>query len=206
MISRVAIFAGSSMGQDPRYRAAAQDLARLLAARRIGIVYGGAGIGLMGVLADAALAAGAEVIGVIPRMLAEKELAHPSLTELRIAESMHERKALMAELADGFIALPGGPGTLEELLEIWAWGQLGLHRKPCGLINVTGYYDGLAAFLDAMVRAGFLSSTHRAMLIIEHDPHALLDRFTTYRAPAPKFAAPGLSAGGEAPRPMRPDA
>jgi uncharacterized protein (TIGR00730 family) len=147
---------------------------RLLAERRLGLVFGGGHIGLMGVLADAALAAGGEVIGVIPQMLVDRELAHPRLTELRIVRSMHERKALMAELADAFLALPGGLGTFEELCEVLTWAQLGLHGKPCGCLNVCGYFDPLAELLDRAVTEGFLPASHRLLLAIQTDPAALL--------------------------------
>jgi hypothetical protein len=154
-----------------------------LTERGIGVVYGGASVGCMGAVADAVLDGGGEVIGVIPRVLVEREIAHRRLTELRIVETLHERKALMAQLADGFIALPGGAGTLDELFEAWTWGQLGLHRKPVGLLNVAGYYDALTAFLDHALEAGFLNAEHRGMLAIEPDPGTLLDRFANYRAP-----------------------
>jgi uncharacterized protein (TIGR00730 family) len=147
---------------------------RLVAERRLGLVFGGGHVGLMGVLADAALAAGGEVIGVIPQMLVDRELAHPGLTELRIVRSMHERKALMAELADAFLALPGGLGTFEELCEVLTWAQLGLHHKPCGCLNVCGYFDPLAALLDRAVAEGFLQPSHRLLLKIEADPQTLL--------------------------------
>ncbi len=163
-IRRLCVFCGSSAGREPGHRRLAEALARALAERGIGIVYGGARVGLMGALADAALAAGGEVIGVIPRALIEREIGHTGLTELRIVESMHERKALMAELADGFVALPGGVGTLEELFEVWTWAQLGLHAKPCALLDTDGFYAPLVAFLDHQVDAGFVRAAHRAML------------------------------------------
>ena len=154
-----------------------------MAERGIGIVYGGAWVGLMGALADAALAAGGEVIGVIPQALIEREIGHPGLTELRIVDSMHERKALMAELADGFVALPGGIGTLEELFEVWTWAQLGLHAKPCALLDTDGFYGPLVAFLDHLVDAGFVREAHRGMLLTAHSPEELLTAFATYRPP-----------------------
>jgi len=138
----------------------------------------------MGVVADAVLAAGGEVIGVIPESLVEKEVAHHGLTKLHITRSMHERKQLMAELSDGFIALPGGIGTLEELFEVWTWAQLGLHRKPCGLLNIAGYFDGLIKFLDHTVAEAFLRPVHRSVLIVESEPTVLLERFAGYSAPA----------------------
>jgi hypothetical protein len=146
-------------------------------------VYGGGNIGLMGVVADAVLAAGGEAIGVIPRGFVEKEVAHDGLSDLRIVSSMHERKAMMADLADAFVALPGGLGTLEEMFETWTWGQLGLHAKPCGLLDVAGYYGPLLAFLDHAVAEGFIKPRHRALLLAERDPGALLDRLAAFRPP-----------------------
>ena len=155
-LMRICVYAGSNPGANPAYGEAAADLARLLASRGIGVVYGGGKVGLMGILADTALAAGGEVIGVIPQDLMDREIGHAGLTELHVVGSMHERKALMAELSDGFVALPGGAGTLEELIEVYTWSQLGLHAKPMGVLNVAGYYDGLAALLDHAVQEGFL--------------------------------------------------
>jgi uncharacterized protein (TIGR00730 family) len=174
---RVCVYAGSSRGGNPAYAASAQRLATLLAERGIGVVYGGGKVGLMGVVADTALAAGGEVIGVIPRDLIEREIGHDGLTELRVVGSMHERKALMAELSDAFVALPGGIGTLEELIEVYTWSQLGLHRKPLGVVNVDGYWDGLAGLLDHAVQEGFLHADHRAALHVAGEPAELLDRF-----------------------------
>jgi uncharacterized protein (TIGR00730 family) len=182
-IRRLCVFCGSSIGREPGYRRLAEALARELAGRGIGIVYGGASVGLMGALADAALAAGGEVIGVIPRALIEREIGHSGLTELRIVESMHERKALMAELADGFVALPGGVGTLEELFEVWTWAQLGLHAKPCALLDTDGFFGPLVAFLDHLVEAGFVRAAHRAMLVTAQSPEELLTAFAAYRPP-----------------------
>lgn len=181
---RICVFCGSSAGRDPAYRAAAVALGSLLAERSIGLVYGGAAIGLMGAVADAARAAGGEVIGVIPRALVEWEVAHTGLADLRIVASMHERKALMAELSDGFIALPGGIGTLEELFEVWTWAQLGSHNKPCALLNVRGFYDSLLGFLDFVVDAAFLKPVHRSMLLVGDTPQDLLEKIKAYRAPA----------------------
>ena len=178
---RICVYAGSNPGADPAYAEAAAALARLLAQRGIGVVYGGAHRGLMGILADTALAAGGEVIGVIPQALVDREIAHTGLSELRVVASMHERKALMAELSDGFVALPGGAGTLEELIEVYTWSQLGLHRKPMGVLNVNGYYDGLAALLDHAVEQGFLRPEHRAAMHAEATPEALLGRFEGWR-------------------------
>ncbi|MFL5566114.1 MAG: TIGR00730 family Rossman fold protein [Gemmatimonadaceae bacterium] len=180
---RLAIFCGSNPGSRPDYVEGAKSLARLLSARGIGIVYGGSSVGLMAALADAMLDEMGDVIGVIPRMLVEREVANKTLTDLRIVDSMHARKAMMAELADGFVALPGGIGTLEEFFEIWTWGQLGMHAKPCGLLNIAGYFDPLLAFLDRAVEEKFVRDTHRAMVVVESDPRALLARFEAYEPP-----------------------
>src|SRR4051794_11355189 len=180
---RVCVYCGSSSGRDPAYREAAVALVRTLAERGLGVVYGGAHVGLMGVVADEALAAGAEVIGVIPRALVDREIAHAGLADLRIVGSMHERKAQMAELADAFVALPGGLGTLEEIFEVATWSQLGLHRKPCGLLNVRGYYDGLAAMLDHAVSERFLRSENRAILIVESQPAAMVEALAAWKPP-----------------------
>jgi len=180
---RLCIFCGSSPGARPEYAAATIELANLLAGRGIGIVYGGASVGLMGLLADTAMAASGEVVGVIPRALERREIARVDLTELHVVGSMHERKALMAELSEGFIALPGGSGTLEELFEVFTWSQLGLHRKPCSLLNVAGYYDGLAAFLDHAVQERFMRPEHRAMLLCERSPEAVLDALEAFDPP-----------------------
>lgn len=173
---RLCVFCGSSFGADEGYRAAAAAFGALLAQRRIELVYGGAHAGLMGVLADATLAGGGRVTGVIPEALMERELAHLGLTDLRVVRSMHERKALMAALSDGFVALPGGIGTLEELFEVWTWSQLGLHSKRCALLDVNGFYRGLAAFMDHVVHEGFLRPQQRQALIVEGDAEALLER------------------------------
>ena len=187
-LASVCVYCGAHTGRDPAYTAAAALLGRTLAERGIRIVYGGGRVGLMGVVADAALAAGGRVTGIIPQALMKKELAHAGLTELVVTTSMHERKAQMAERADAFVALPGGLGTFEELFEIWTWGQLGWHRKPCGVVNVAGFYDGLIAFLDHAADAGFVRPVHRGMLLVDDDPARLLDRFAQYEAPAmPKW-------------------
>lgn len=180
---RVCVYAGSSPGARPEFAAAARELGTLLAQRGIGVVYGGGNVGLMGALADAALAAGGEVIGVIPHHLAEKELGHGGVTRLEAVETMHERKARMAAESDGFIALPGGIGTLEELFESLTWLQLGLHAKPVGLLNVAGFYDRLLAFLETMETERFIRTEHRAMLLVENSPAPLLDRLLTFTAP-----------------------
>ena len=182
-IRRLAIFCGSNPGARPDYMEAARSLGRLLAHREIGVVYGGSNVGLMAALADAMREEFGDIIGVIPRMLVEREVANTALTDLRIVESMHQRKALMAELADGFIALPGGVGTLEEFFETWTWGQLGMHTKPCGLLNVAGYFDPLLEFLDHAVAERFVRDVHRAMVVVESDPAALLARFESYEPP-----------------------
>jgi uncharacterized protein (TIGR00730 family) len=183
-LRRVCVYAGSSPGARPVYRAAAQELGRLLAADGIGVVYGGGNVGLMGALADAAMEAGGEVTGVIPRALLEREVGHRGVTSLRVVASMHERKALMAELADGFVALPGGIGTLEELVEMHTWAQLGFHVKPIGVLDVAGFYRPLAAFLDHAVTERFLRPEHRATLLIDDEPTALLQRMQAWEPPA----------------------
>jgi uncharacterized protein (TIGR00730 family) len=182
-MKRIVVFCGSSPGRLPEYVAAGAELGQLLAARGIGVVYGGASIGMMAAVADGALATGGEVIGVIPRRLLESEIAHTGLTELRIVETMHERKAMMAELSDAVIALPGGSGTLDELFEMLTWSQLGLHRKPIGLLNVAGYWDGLLTFLDHAVNERFVWAEHRDSLLVERDAAALLDRLATFEHP-----------------------
>ena len=182
-MKRICVFAGSSRGAREQYALAAQQLARELVAQGYEVVYGGGKVGMMGVLADAALAAGGKVIGVIPRALLEKEVAHAGLTELRVVGSMHERKAMMAELSVGFIALPGGLGTMEEFFEVLTWSQLGLHAKPCGLLNVSGYFDPLLAFLDSTVSERFVKSEHRALVITSTSPTELLERLAAYRPP-----------------------
>ncbi|MCC2654679.1 MAG: Rossman fold protein family [Microvirga sp.] len=180
---RLCVFCGSNAGQDPVYLASARALGEALAASGIGLVYGGASVGLMGAVADAVLAKGGDVIGVMPQALVDKEIAHKGLSDLRVVRSMHERKALMAELADGFIALPGGLGTFEELFEVWTWAQLGYHRKPCALLNAGGFYDKLTDFLDDVVERGFVKPIHRAMLIVESDPAALIQAIRAYEPP-----------------------
>jgi uncharacterized protein (TIGR00730 family) len=180
---RVCVYAGSNPGRDPAYAEAARALAAELAGRGIGLVFGGGKVGLMGVIADAVLDAGGEAIGVMPQALIDREIGHPRLTELKIVGSMHERKAQMAELADAFVALPGGIGTLEELIEVYTWSQLGIHEKACGVLNVRGYYDGLATFLDHAVGEGFLRAQHRAVLTVAEDPADLLDALAAYEPP-----------------------
>jgi uncharacterized protein (TIGR00730 family) len=183
-MKRICVFAGSSRGVRPEYAEAAQALAAELSRRGLGLVYGGGSVGLMGVLADAALAQGVEVIGVIPGPLATRELAHAGLSDLRVVGSMHQRKALMASLVDGFIALPGGLGTLEETLEMLTWSQLGIHGKPVGLLNMAGYFDGLRHLLAHAVTEGFIRSEYQSLLIAGDTPAALLDAFAVWRPPA----------------------
>jgi len=183
-VKRLCVFCGSSPGAHPFYREAAALLGRTLAERRIGLVYGGASVGLMGILADATLEAGGSVVGVIPEALAKKEVAHDGLTALRIVGSMHERKAVMADLSDGFIALPGGMGTLDEFFEMVSWAQLGLHRKPCGLLDVEGYFAPLLTFLDHAVEERFVKEVHRRLVLVARQPGTLLDLFAQQRAPA----------------------
>jgi uncharacterized protein (TIGR00730 family) len=182
-LQSVCVFCGSSTGGNAAYTEAARSLGTTLAEANIRLVFGGGHVGLMGVISNAALAAGGEVIGVIPKFLVERELAHEGLSDLRIVGSMHERKALMSDLSEGFIALPGGTGTLEEFFEVLTWAQLGEHEKPCGLLNVAGYYDPLLTVFDRMVEADFLSASNRALLLVEDDPEQLLQRFDHYEPP-----------------------
>ncbi|NLY00028.1 MAG: TIGR00730 family Rossman fold protein [Rhodopirellula sp.] len=177
----ICVFLGSSPGLRPEYREAAVRLAEELVRRGLRLIYGGGGVGLMTVIADKVLAEGGEVIGVIPQSLVDKEVAHTGLSDLRIVGSMHERKALMADLADGFIALPGGIGTLEEFCEILTWAQLGLHQKPCGLLDVADYYQDLRRFFDRMVAERFFKQSHRQLLLLADDAGALLDQFERYQ-------------------------
>ena len=179
-MKRICVFCGASPGARPEYAEATTELARMLVADGIGVVYGGGGVGLMGVLADAVLAEGGEIIGVIPGALVDREIAHRDVADMRVVGSMHERKALMAELADAFIALPGGIGTLEELFEVYTWAQLGLHRKPCALLNVEGYYDGIARFLAHAVEERFLRVEHLEVLMVESEARALIDRLRSF--------------------------
>lgn len=179
----VCVFCGSSPGSNPAYREAARSLGRTLAEANVRLVFGGGHVGLMGVVAGAALEAGGEVVGIIPKSLLEREIPHTGLTDLRIVGSMHERKALMSDLSDGFITLPGGTGTLEEFFEVLTWAQLGEHDKPCGLLNVAGYYDPLLAVFDHMVDEGFLSESNRALVLVQSEPEKLLEGFQRYRPP-----------------------
>ena len=189
LVQRICVFCGASPGARPAYRDATAHVARMLAAEGIGVVYGGGGVGLMGALADAVIAEGGELTGVIPRSLVDREIAHRDVMDMRVVGSMHERKALMAELSDAFIALPGGIGTLEELFEVYTWAQLGLHQKPCGLLNVEGYYDGIADFLAHAVAERFLREETRELLMIETDAATLIERLHTFepQAAVPKW-------------------
>jgi uncharacterized protein (TIGR00730 family) len=187
MLGRVCVFCGASAGHDPQYVALAEAVGRGLARRGIALVYGGGRVGMMGAVADAALAAGGEVIGVIPRALVDRELAHPGVTELRVVETLHERKATMASLSDAFVALPGGLGTLEELAEVLSWGQLQLHAKPAAVLDVNGYFGSLLAFLDRAVEEGFLPPRHRELLTLATDIESALAAFERYEAPSGRW-------------------
>jgi uncharacterized protein (TIGR00730 family) len=184
MLQSVCVFCGSSVGMTSVYADAARDLGCALAANGRRLVFGGGKVGLMGVVADAVLASGGEAIGVIPQHLVDLEVAHGGLTDLRVVESMHERKQLMADLADGFVVLPGGLGTLEEFFEVWTWGQLGLHRKPYGLLNVASYFDPLLAFLDHAVQERFVLADHRQLVRVGDRPDELLTALDAYVVPA----------------------
>lgn len=191
-IRTVCVYCGASPGRRAAYSDAARALASVLVERGIGLVYGGGRVGLMGAIADAVLEAGGHVTGVIPRALASKEVAHDGLSELIVSESMHARKTVMAERADAFIALPGGIGTLEELFEVWTWSQLGFHQKPCGVLNVDGYFDALIGFIDHAVKERYLRPSHRDILLVDRDPAALLARFAAYEPPDfPQWIEPG---------------
>lgn len=187
---RICVFCGSKSGNNELYTNAAREMGRSLAQRGIDLVYGGGRVGLMGALADAALLAGGAVIGVIPQSLVDREIQHTGLTELHIVQTMHERKTKMAELADGFVALPGGAGTFEEIFEQWTWAQLGIHQKPCGFLNTNGYFDPLRKMIGQMAGEGFLRPEHVSMLVFDTGPAAILDAFRDYSPPAPKWQAP----------------
>jgi uncharacterized protein (TIGR00730 family) len=176
-MERLCVFCGSRPGAHPDYLRAAEELGRALAGRGIALVYGGGSVGLMGAVADALLDAGGEAVGVIPRALVDREIAHPGVADMRVVDSMHERKALMTELADGFVALPGGTGTLDELFDVFTWSQLGLHSKPIGLLDARGYFARLVGFLDHAVEERFLPVEHREMLVVEERAEALLEAF-----------------------------
>ncbi|MDD1012996.1 TIGR00730 family Rossman fold protein [Pseudomonas rubra] len=187
-VRSICVFCGASTGVNPAYREAAISLGRSIAERGLTLVYGGGAVGLMGIVADAAMAAGGEVIGIIPEALKNAEIGHTGLTRLEVVDGMHARKARMAELSDAFVALPGGLGTLEELFEVWTWGQLGYHAKPLGLLDVNGFYSKLGSFLDHVVEEGFVRPQHRAMLQLADSPAELLDAMDNFEAPVlPKW-------------------
>lgn len=190
-LTSVCVFCGASAGANPLYREAAQALGRAIAERKLTLVYGGGAVGLMGIVADAALAAGGEVIGIIPQSLKDKEIGHRGLTRLEVVDGMHARKARMAELSDAFIALPGGLGTLEELFEVWTWGQLGYHHKPLGLLEVNGFYEKLSGFLDHIVGEGFVRAPHRDMLQMSESPAGLLEALDAWQPTVPDKWAEG---------------
>ncbi|WP_027592544.1 TIGR00730 family Rossman fold protein [Pseudomonas sp. LAIL14HWK12:I7] len=188
LVRSVCVFCGASIGANPAYREAAVALGQAIARRGLTLVYGGGAVGLMGVVADAAMAAGGEVVGIIPQSLLDAEVGHKGLSRLEVVDGMHARKARMAELSDAFIALPGGLGTLEELFEVWTWGQLGYHAKPLGLLDVNGFYEKLGGLLDHIVEEGFVRPQHRAMLLLGQQADALLDGMNEFVAPvAPKW-------------------
>ncbi|MEK8128921.1 TIGR00730 family Rossman fold protein [Paenibacillus filicis] len=194
-MKKIAVFCGSSKGASDVYIESARELGRELVQREITLVYGGATVGIMGAVADSVLEHGGKVIGIIPAFLESREIAHQGLSELIIVESMHERKAAMVELSDGFIALPGGPGTLEEFFEVFTWAQLGLHHNPCGLLNVNGYYDPLVALFHHMADEQFLHEKFRSMALVDTQPKGLLDQFSAYEPPAQKrYESPKLAA------------
>ena len=182
-ITRLCVFCGTNTGSRPDYRTAARELGTLLAEEGIELVYGGASVGIMGELADAVQEGGGHVTGIIPQQLIQKEAAHRGIQDLIVVASMHQRKSQMADLSDGFIALPGGIGTLEGFLEILTWGQLGIHAKPCGILNIAGYFDALTAFLDHAVKEDFLTKAHRQTVMVESTPKALLERLRAYEPP-----------------------
>jgi uncharacterized protein (TIGR00730 family) len=182
-INRICVFCGTNTGSRPEYGAAARELGRLLAEEDIELVYGGASVGIMGELADSVQEHGGHVTGIIPQQLMEKEAAHTGIPNLIVVASMHQRKSQMADMSDGFIALPGGIGTLEGFFEILTWGQLGIHAKPSGILNVAGYFDGLSRFLDHAVREGFLTEVHRDAIVLESEPRQLLERLRAYSPP-----------------------
>jgi uncharacterized protein (TIGR00730 family) len=190
LVKSVCVFCGSNLGRDPAYLKAAVSAGEALAREGLILVYGGGKVGLMGAVADAALAAGGRVVGVMPRALFEREIAHAGLSELHVVETMHERKQTMASLADGFLALPGGAGTFEEFFEQWTWAQLGIHAKPVGLLDVNAYFQPLLALIDKIVAEGFMARTYRDMLVVEPSVAPLLGRFQTYSPPPRKWQSP----------------
>ncbi|MFW5823720.1 MAG: TIGR00730 family Rossman fold protein [Marinobacter sp.] len=185
---KIAVFCGSSHGKDPRFARCAREFGEYMAGQGIDLVFGGGKVGLMGEVADAVLGGGGRVYGVIPASLRDRELAHPGLTELQVVSGMHERKAKMAALADAFVALPGGPGTMDELFEAWTWAQLGYHDKPCALYNAFGYYDQLLAFVENMAGSGFLKPEHQQMLVVRDQPGAMLEALKAYQPPRRKWS------------------
>jgi uncharacterized protein (TIGR00730 family) len=189
-VERICVYCGSSPGHDPAYRRAAREMGEALLDRDLGLVFGGGSVGLMGTVADTVLDGGGDVVGVIPEALEAKEVAHGGVTELQVVDSMHERKQRMVEHSDGFIALPGGLGTLEELFEVLTWAQLGIHEKPCGVLNAGGFYDGLVSHLDGAAEEGFVSPAHRDLAQVDTDPAALLDAFETYEPPTEPKVGP----------------
>ncbi len=184
-LERVCVFCGSNPGRRPEYLQAAREMGRVLVERGLGLVYGGGNVGLMGAVADTMLAAGGEAVGVIPEALMAREVGHTGLTQLHVVKTMHERKAMMADLCDGFVALPGGFGTFEEFCEVLTWSQLGIHPKPCGLLNVAGYYDTLLALFDHATAEGFVPARHRSLVLEDTSPAGLLDRLAAFTPPAP---------------------
>ena len=182
-MKNLCVFCGSSFGSDTKYAQAAEHLGTIIAERNLGLVYGGGRVGLMGEIADTVIKAKGHVIGVIPKQLHEREVSHNGISDLRVVDSMHERKALMAELSDGFIAMPGGFGTIEEIFEVITWAQLNFHNKPCGLLNINGYYDNLIKFMDNAVKEKFIEPENRAMILIDEEPETLLEKMMNYAPP-----------------------
>ena len=195
-MKRIAVYCGSSPGKNPAYMEAAVSLGKVLADRNITLVYGGGSVGLMGILARAVVEQGGNVIGVIPKAIAEMEVAYTDLQDLRIVDDMHSRKALMADLADAFIALPGGLGTVEELMEILTWSQLGFHQKPAGILNIAGFFDPMLAFLERLSEEEFIAPEHKSMLMVDNSPEGLLQRFSEYTPPRVDKAKRALKLSG----------
>lgn len=195
-IEKIAVYCGSSPGKNPAFHQAAIQLGKVLAEREITLVYGGGSVGLMGILAQTVMDQGGQVIGVIPQAIADMEVAFTDIQDLRVVEDMHTRKALMAELADAFIALPGGMGTIEEIMEILTWAQLGFHEKPCGILNIAGFYDQLLKFLDRLVMDQFIAPEHRSMLMVDESPQNLLEQFSSYDPPKIDKAKRSLKLSG----------
>jgi uncharacterized protein (TIGR00730 family) len=195
-MERIAVYCGSSPGKNPVYKDAATELGKVLAARGITLVYGGGSVGLMGILARAVVEQGGNVIGVIPKAIAEMEVAYTDLQDLRIVDDMHSRKALMADLADAFIALPGGLGTVEELMEILTWSQLGFHQKPAGILNIAGFFDPMLEFLERLSEEEFIAPEHKSMLMVDNSPEGLLQRFSEYTPPRVDKAKRALKLSG----------